>query len=215
MFNKIGFFRFLSLLLTLVCSGNLYAAISSNIGVTSNYIWRGQTQTSDNAAVSGGVDYANDSGFAAGVWVSNVDFTGDDAGNETDFYASYSTAWGDLGVSIGGIYYMYTEHDDSDFAEATLDFNYQQFSLGMAYVLDSDFNSEDDLYYYAGVSIPLPREFEASLTVGIIDPDKGESGNYWQIDISKDEFTLSVVRASDELDSKEDTKVFVSWNKSF
>jgi len=209
-YNKIVVVFFL-----LLSAQHAVAAVTANIGVTSNYIWRGQTQTSDKAAISGGFDYENDHGFAAGVWASTVDFSGDDAGNETDFYASYSTGWGDLGVSVGAIYYMYSEHDDSDFAEATLDFSYQQFSFGMAFVMDSDFNSEDDLYYYVGFSQPLPQEFEASVTFGMIDPDQGDTGNYWQLDISKNDFTFSVVRASDELDSKEDTKVFVSWGKSF
>lgn len=191
-----------------------YADISANIGVTSNYIWRGQTQTSDNPAISGGVDYEHDSGFSAGVWVSNVEF-GNDSGNETDFYGAYSGQVGDLNYSIGAIHYMYSEHDDSDFTEATFDFSYQAFSFGAAYLLDSDTDAEGDLYYYIGAATELSQGFSAGVTLGIIDPDKGDTGNYIQFDLSKEDFVLSVVRASDELDSKEDTKVLVSWSKSF
>jgi uncharacterized protein (TIGR02001 family) len=48
--------------------------ISANIGVVSNYMWRGVTQTQDGAAVQGGLDFTHESGFYAGTWVSNVDF---------------------------------------------------------------------------------------------------------------------------------------------
>lgn len=192
-----------------------FAEMSANIGVTSNYIWRGQTQTSDNAAVSGGFDVESEHGFSAGIWTSTVDFSGDDAGNETDLYVSYASSFGNLDVSVGGIYYMYTEHDDSDFSEATLDFGYQNFSFGMAYVVGSDFESEGDLFYHAGFAIPLSDDIEAAITYGLIKPDDGENGSFWQVDVSKGDFTFSVVKASNELDSKEETKFVVSWGMSF
>jgi uncharacterized protein (TIGR02001 family) len=47
---------------------------SANIGAVSNYMWRGVTQTGDQAAVQGGIDVAHESGFYAGTWLSNVDF---------------------------------------------------------------------------------------------------------------------------------------------
>ena len=46
--------------------------ITANIGVASNYIWRGKTQSSDAPGVSGGIDYAHASGAYAGIWVSNT-----------------------------------------------------------------------------------------------------------------------------------------------
>jgi uncharacterized protein (TIGR02001 family) len=49
-------------------------SFSANIGAVSNYIWRGVTQTGDQAAVQGGIDVAHASGFYAGTWISNVDF---------------------------------------------------------------------------------------------------------------------------------------------
>jgi uncharacterized protein (TIGR02001 family) len=49
-------------------------SFSANIGAVSNYIWRGVTQTGDQAAVQGGIDVAHESGFYAGTWISNVDW---------------------------------------------------------------------------------------------------------------------------------------------
>lgn len=54
-------------------------SVSANIGVVSNYIWRGVTQTQDGAAVQGGLDYGHASGFYAGVWASNVDWNDEGA----------------------------------------------------------------------------------------------------------------------------------------
>ena len=45
---------------------------SANASMTSNYIWRGLTQTENEAAVQGGIDYAADNGFYIGTWASNV-----------------------------------------------------------------------------------------------------------------------------------------------
>ena len=58
-----------------------YSAVSANVSFTSDYIWRGMTQ-SDGPAIQGGFDYANDSGFYAGIWGSNVNFN-DGAGSAT------------------------------------------------------------------------------------------------------------------------------------
>ena len=44
-----------------------FASVSANVSIASDYIWRGMTQT-DGIAVSGGFDYAADSGFYAGIW---------------------------------------------------------------------------------------------------------------------------------------------------
>ena len=48
--------------------------LSANVGATSNYLWRGVSQTANAAAISGGIDYEADSGFYAGTWASNIDF---------------------------------------------------------------------------------------------------------------------------------------------
>lgn len=48
------------------------SSLTGNVGVTSNYIWRGATQGSDDSAVSGGIYYAHDSGLYVGTWVSSL-----------------------------------------------------------------------------------------------------------------------------------------------
>ena len=53
------------------------AEFSGNVALTTDYVWRGVSQTDEGPAVQGGFDYEHESGFSAGVWGSNVDFDGD------------------------------------------------------------------------------------------------------------------------------------------
>ena len=50
---------------------------SGNVAMTSDYTWRGVSQSNEDPAIQGGFDYANGL-FYAGTWASNVDF-GDDS----------------------------------------------------------------------------------------------------------------------------------------
>ncbi len=81
-------------------------SISGNVALSSNYIWRGQTQTNDEPALSGGFDLAHDSGLYLGVWGSNVDF-GTDDNMELDYYGGISGETGPVGYDLGYIAYKY------------------------------------------------------------------------------------------------------------
>ena len=65
-------------MMTIVMFLTLYTfgEVSSNFTFSSNYFWRGMTQTMDSPAYSGGFDYSHESGFYAGTWGSNVSFGG-------------------------------------------------------------------------------------------------------------------------------------------
>jgi len=53
-------------------------SFSYNIGLYSEYIFRGLAQTGEELALQGGADYAHDSGFYAGAWASNISWLEDD-----------------------------------------------------------------------------------------------------------------------------------------
>ncbi len=67
-------------------------ALTWNLSVTSDYVFRGITQTNFGPAVQGGLDYSfGDSGFSIGTWASNVDFNDSDGPNiELDTYVGWS-----------------------------------------------------------------------------------------------------------------------------
>lgn len=60
-----------------------------NVTVTTDYLFRGVTQTGGDPAIQGELGWAHESGFYLGTWASTIDF-GDDGGDlEWDFYAGY------------------------------------------------------------------------------------------------------------------------------
>ena len=86
---------------------------TGNIGLVSEYRFRGISQTFKKPAIQGGVDYSHESGFYAGNWNSNVnEGAGYPAGNiEMDFYGGWKKTWGDWGLDLGAIYYYYPGTD--------------------------------------------------------------------------------------------------------
>lgn len=88
-------------------------SFSANIGVTSDYIFRGFSQRQHDPALQGGVDVGYGI-FYAGVWGSGVDFIAGDGGPnsgdahiEVDYYAGIKPVWGPVTFDFGAIYYSY------------------------------------------------------------------------------------------------------------
>lgn len=157
--------------------GVAQAEVTGNIGVTSNYLWRGVTQSDDGPAVQGGLDYAHDSGLYVGTWASNVDFgdTSDNNEIELDLYGGYGGELGAFGYDVGLTYYTYPLADDADFLELGLSGSYEMFTAGMAYTISSQVDDtsagaesfiEGDLYYYLSAAFELPQDFGLNATVG-------------------------------------------------
>jgi uncharacterized protein (TIGR02001 family) len=83
--------------------------ITGNLMITTDYRFRGITQTFEKPALQGGIDYSHSSGFYVGNWNSNVSSgAGFPDGNlEMDFYGGYKATFGDFGLDVGAIYYYY------------------------------------------------------------------------------------------------------------
>lgn len=197
------------------------AELSANIGATSNYIWRGVTQTNDGAAVSGGIDYAHASGFYAGTWASNVDWV---PGEEVDLYAGFAGEAGDFGYDIGVIAYLYPSANNADFTEIYGSVSFGPVTGGLAYTVDTDAGGDDNhVYYYLSAGFDLSDDWSVGGTVGHYDFDgSGGDYNHLQLDVTKSagefgDFTMSVSFLDDSTGGglDEDAIVFVSWSKSF
>lgn len=85
---------------------------TSNVGLVSNYLYRGISQTGAKPAIQGGFDYAHSSGFYAGVWGSSISWLSDagvatTAAVELDTYAGYKGTAGDVGYDVGFLRYNY------------------------------------------------------------------------------------------------------------
>lgn len=89
--------------------------VTGNIGLVSDYRFRGISQTFHKPAIQGGFDYSHSSGIYLGNWNSNInEGAGFPAGNlEMDFYGGWKKTWGDWGLDVGAIYYYYPGSDAS------------------------------------------------------------------------------------------------------
>lgn len=160
---------------------------SANVAYTTNYMYRGQTQSSESPAIQGGFDYAHSSGFYAGTWASSLEFGGgdDDTNIEIDYYAGFGSDLGSTGISydLGALYYHYPNTD----ADAGADFNFLEFYGSLGYAFDTtlqptfgvglaysnDYFGEDDdsLYVTGSLDLSLPYDFGLSFIVGNLDVD--------------------------------------------
>jgi len=112
-------------------------SVSYNIGLFSQYIFRGYTQTHGDPALQGGVDIEHNSGFYAGAWASNISWLDDsdayDNGGslEVDLYGGYASEIGDTGISydVGVLQYLYPGEVSTGIANA----NTTEVHLGLGY----------------------------------------------------------------------------------
>jgi len=169
--------------------------INANVALSSNYIWRGQTQTLDEPALSGGFDYIHDSGFYFGIWGSNVDF-GTNDNMELDYYGGHSGVAGEIGYDIGYISYTYPG-GSSDFEEwyLGLDGSTGAVDLGLTYSFGVD-SANDNIELSAGTNL---GGVGATLTLG----DYDKSGQYTSVSFSKEleEIELSVAWSEYDADA--------------
>lgn len=106
---------------------------TANAGFTSDYIFRGITQTSTNPAVQGGIDYMHSNGLYAGMWGSNVSWIADSGAvatgsvtMELDTYFGFrNTLANEVTYDVGFIRYnylgSYTANTAGGFAKADTD----------------------------------------------------------------------------------------------
>lgn len=92
---------------------------SFNLAATTDYVFRGFSQTQEDPAIQGGVDVTVGS-FYAGAWASNVDFL-DSTDAEVDIYGGYRGEAAGFAFDLGVVGYLYTN------APSGADYDYVEF----------------------------------------------------------------------------------------
>lgn len=179
--------------------------VSGNVTLTSDYRFRGATQSDEGPAAQATLTIAHESGFYAGTFVSTIDGSGDTPALtgygdvEIDLFAGYSTELGGgIGVDVGMLYYWYADAAsglDTDFFEPYAALTYSlgpvDAKLGVAYAwggqdgLDFTASNDDSLYIYldAKTAIPgTPLSLNAHVgrskgSLGLLNP--GTDDEYW------------------------------------
>lgn len=174
------------------------AEISGNVALSSDYAWRGVSQTDNQMSISGGLDYSHDSGLYIGTWASNVDsqFFGGatDPQIELDVYGGYAGEAGPISYDLGLIEYMYPGADNWNTLElyAGGGYAFTDTVSGSAkfYYSDDFFDSGESAWRLeAGVDVSLPMDFTLSALYGHNDGDAydlaGTDYDDWSIGIGK------------------------------
>ncbi|HRO59591.1 MAG TPA: TorF family putative porin [Burkholderiaceae bacterium] len=86
--------------------------LSANLGLVTEYRYRGIGQTNGDPAVQAGLDYTHSSGAYAGTWWTNVSWLSDanpdvSSSLEVDVYAGYRGSFGQFGYDVGVLRYLY------------------------------------------------------------------------------------------------------------
>ncbi len=200
-------------------SGAAAADLSANAGVFSNYIWRGVTQTSDNAAGQGGIDWSDESGLYAGTWLSTIT-----NGQELDVYAGFSGEAGDIGYDVGVITYQYPLTPNINFTELYASGTFSLVTVGVAYTIDAasgnatgPFDS-GDMYVNGSVDYTAGKS-DVSVYVGtyMFDNDGAGATDYTHFgaSISKDGFTFAADKNDMDGGNADNVRFTVSYSKDF
>lgn len=173
--------------------------VSFNAALSSDYRYRGISQTRLQPALSGGADYVNNpSGFYAGTWLSTIKWIKDAGGNsdvEVDLYAGKR---GDLaeGVSydVGVLGYVYPSNELKPSANTTE--LYGQVGFGPAYVKYSHSltnlfgfaNSKNSTYVDIGANLDIAEGTVLNLHVGRQTVKNNGAFSYtdWKVGVTKD-----------------------------
>lgn len=146
--------------------------VSFNIGMASDYVFRGVSQTDEDPQIFGGADVTSGILYA-GVWASNVDFL-DSTDAEIDVYAGVRPTVGPVSLDLGAVYYGYVD------APSGAEYEYWEIKaagsipagpaiLGAALYYSPDFTgaaADEGLYVEINGSIPLRESFTLSGAVG-------------------------------------------------
>jgi uncharacterized protein (TIGR02001 family) len=167
--------------LTLTSAPSAFAAdeegawgpFTAGVTLTSDYRFRGISQTDRDAAIQGWVQYDHASGFFANIWASNIDFNDTltyDSNVEIDLTVGYNHAFSEqTSAGIKAVYYWYADADtppgfpDYDYfeliANVSHDFGKASVSGELAWTPDNFGETNDAIALTGGVTVPLMDSF--------------------------------------------------------
>ena len=153
-----------------------FAGIDGYLGYSSDYIWRGVSQTSGNAAMQGELSVSK-GGLYGGVWASEVDF-GDEATYEMDLFLGYELMVSDkFSLDVGVIQYNWDKgYDDVEelFAKVNLK------NVSAAYYVNLE-DSEQD-FMELSLNLPFVKFMDVSVNYSMFDSEN----DFWSLGMSKD-----------------------------
>jgi uncharacterized protein (TIGR02001 family) len=151
-------------------------ALTGNMTLTSEYLYRGIAQSNNRPALQGGFDYALPAGFYIGNWNSSISWISDaglgaSSSLEMDFYGGYKQSFGDFSFDVGTLYYYYPGnytaawkdvYDNPNTLEGYVSVGYKWVSLKYSYAFQNLFgnvNTKGSGYAEANVTVDVGGGF--------------------------------------------------------
>jgi len=146
------------------------ADLAGNAALTSDYVWRGTTQTQGDFAVQAGAKLSGTSGWYASLWASNVEFPADvHASSELDLVAGWTGPLsGDWALDVNLTHYRYPSTTvDLDWTELNGTVTWKQdYWLQAAYSRQVLGTREAGIYVQLGARLPLAETTRLEAAVG-------------------------------------------------
>jgi len=203
---------------------------SFSITGTSDYVFRGQTQTDGDPTIQGSINIGYGI-FYAGAWASGLDFgdtvpstIGEDAQIEIDWYGGIKPTWGKATFDFGVIYYNYPGAGDSaaelDYVELKAGVSGEvidKLTAGAVVYWSPDYTNEtgESWVVEGTLAYSLPQFWIFAPTVsglfGHADVEKiTYDWNYWNagLALAVDKITFDFRYWDTDIDASESTCVF-------
>jgi len=164
------------------------AQVSGNLGLTSDYRFRGISQTQNAPAVQGGIDYNHVSGLYVGNWNSSVSsqmYT-NGSGVESDVYAGFKKqVFGNFTLDVGSYNYFYPRagtNGSFDTNEVFVGIGYKELVSAKYSHAVSDYfgiaNSKNSYYVQADAAIPVVGKLSAVAHAGRTEVNNNSKYSY-------------------------------------
>lgn len=164
-------------------------SVSYNLGIASDYVFRGVSQTMNDPQIFGGADLSYGVAYA-GVWASNVDFGADDPSAEFDVYGGVKPTLGDVSFDFGALYYSYAKDKGLtpgkySYAElkAAAAKPFGPVTLGAALFWSPKYtgNVGTSTYYEINGAFPVNDKLSISAALGKQDYEEASAYTTWNI----------------------------------
>lgn len=181
--------------------------ISANLTFTTDYVFRGISQTNEKFAVQGGFDWESANyGIYLGTWASNVswtsDFLAESSSAEIDAYIGWKKNWGDWGVDLGYIHFNYPGASIANSDEVYAVGSWKWIYLGYYSIVSEGYFSIQDARGSDYTQVGADYTFTNGITIG---------GSYGATRLSGDDPSIAGPNSQADYD---DYKVYVGYSDS-
>lgn len=165
-----------------------HAQVSGNASITSDYVWRGSSQTREDPAVQAGFRYAHASGWYASAWGSSVEFAPAlHASSEFDLAFGWAGKIApEWALDVYLLRYQYPSTTaDLNWTELNAALSWRDNTwLAMGHSHDAMAGGEPGTYVLAGVRVPMNERLRVEATVARYVLDKAYADSYSHANLS-------------------------------